>query len=184
MLSENKAGVEIKRFYPMAREPLKGNGYEIYALTGESIKTLRAAGADFRSTWHKDFSFFEGRGSMKTEVAIKPKEFFIPDSNNKSLTIQKAIVEEFSKRLSEKVPGVKGIIGHVPDYVELALKYNALTGKGLFGELYATTTSSIRKPFVDGIDVGNLDGRGLFIGRHLSSGNYDNVYAAPLVVPD
>lgn len=45
-----EAPVEIKRFSQEAKEALEKQGFVIYGLTGQSIKTLRDAGRNFWST--------------------------------------------------------------------------------------------------------------------------------------
>ncbi len=79
--------VEAKRFTDEQKEALVKEGYVIYELTGQSIKSQKEQGRKFWSTWHKDYSQFEALTSMHSEVAINPDQLFIPKSNNKTLRL-------------------------------------------------------------------------------------------------
>lgn len=125
--------VEIKRFSQEQREALEKQGFVIYGLTGQSIKTLRDNGHKFWSDWHKSLPDFEALGSMHSEVAINPSKPFLPKSNNKTLAQQEDMVGKFSEELGKKVKGVKAIIGQAPDYVELVFAHLDSTKEYLFG---------------------------------------------------
>src|SRR3989304_1069035 len=88
------APVEVKRFSDEARESLTKEGYVIYALSGQLIRSLRESDRKFWSTWHRDsqYEVFETKSSMASEVAIKPDALFIPKSNNKTLRQQEGMV--------------------------------------------------------------------------------------------
>ncbi|MFH1187033.1 MAG: hypothetical protein V1697_02565, partial [Candidatus Levyibacteriota bacterium] len=98
--------------------------------------------------------------------------------------------------LSNKVPGVKAIIGDAPDYEELAFKHlNATKGQEyLFGEKYkynyartrtgTRTETGIRKSRSIIAGVGNFNSSyGLYVGDWNAGGSYRVVHAAPLVLP-
>lgn len=178
--------LEIKRFSQEAKEALEKRGFVIYGLTGQSIKTLRDAGRQFWSTWHKDFPGFETLISMHSEVAIKPNKLFLPKSNNKTLPQQEKMVGKFSEELGKKVKGVKAIIGQAPDYVELAFAHLDSTKEYLFGAKYnydyartKTPTSSSRVAVVGHFRAD--DGLGVAYWGAVHGGDF--VHAAPLVVP-
>jgi hypothetical protein len=182
---------EIKRFSPEAREALEQEGYVIYGLSGQSIKTLREAGRRFDSTWHNAYPDFEALGSMRSAVAINPNKLFLPGSTKKTLAQQEEMVERYSKELARKVPGVRAIIGQAPDYVAVAFAHlDATKAKGeaeyLFGEKYELNCARTKTPISGSLiaDVGSFDSyhgldiRGLFAYKGASI-----VHAAPLVVP-
>ncbi len=178
---------EITRFSDEQREALKKEGYLIYGLTGQSIKTLRGAGRKFWSTWHKDSQFadFEALRSMHSEVAINPSELFLPKSNNKTLAQQEEMVDKFSQELGEKVKGVKAIIGQAPDYEELAFRHLDATQDYLFGVKYNYDYARTKTP-TSGSDVahiGNFLADGLLVFRWRAGLGGDDVHATPLIVP-
>jgi hypothetical protein len=178
--------LEIKRFFKEQKEALEKQGFVIYGLTGQSIKTLRDNGRKFWSTWHKDYPNFEALGSMQSEVAINPSKLFLPKSNNKTLSQQEEMVEKFSQELGKKVEGVKAIIGQAPDYVELAFAHLDNTKEYLFGAKnnydYARTKTPTSGS--DVADVGSFDADdGLGVDYWDRDNGDDSVRAAPLVVP-
>lgn len=181
-----EAQVEIKRFSQEAREALENQGFVIYGLTGQSIKTLRDSGHKFWSTRHKELPDFEALDSMHSEVAINPNKLFLPGSNNKTLAQQEKMVEEFLQELRKKVPGVKAIIGQALDYIELAFAYLDATNEYLFGAKdnygYARTKTPTSGSYVAYVGRFVVSG-GLYVNDWGRDHGYDDVHAAPLVVP-
>ncbi len=183
--------IEIKCFSDEQRDVLDENGYIIYDLSGESVNTQK-------QTRNATYLTREDIGpvtSMCSQVAINPKELFLPDSNNKTLRQQELLVEKFSQGLEKKLRGisVKAIIGEAPDYVELDSKHYDATyyGDGLhlferdeYISRFARTktptgNSSVAqvgwvKSYRSGIEVKHL---------HAMVGD-PYVYAAPLIVPE
>lgn len=96
---------EPQRFSDESREVLTKEGYRVYTLTGQSIRTLRESGRKFWSTWHQDSQYetFETKGSLVSEVAVKPDALFIPKSNNKTLRQQEDLIAKFSTDLGKKL---------------------------------------------------------------------------------
>lgn len=181
-----EAPVEVKKFSIEQREALKKEGYLIYVLTGQSIKTLRDSGRRFWSTWNKQFPDLEALGSMQSEVAIDPDRLFLPGSNNKTLKQQEDMVEEFSQELGKKVPGVKAIIGQVPDYVELAFRHLDATKNYLFGTKYNYDYTRTKTPTGGShvAEVGSFSADyGLDVDYWYADLGSRYVRAAPLVVP-
>ena len=184
-LPSGEALVEVKRFSLEAREVLEKEGYVVHTLTGQSIKSLRESGRKFWSTWHKDYPNLEALTSKRSEVAVNPKQLFLPKSNRKTLAEQEAMVEEFSKKLGRKIKGVKAIIGEAPDYAELAFLHFEATDERLFGQKYNYDYIRTETPLagVNVASVGHFGGSGLRVdswGREHGSGS---VWVAPLVVP-
>lgn len=177
--------VETKRFSVEQREALEKQGFVIYGLTEQSIKTLRNSGYKFWSTWHKDLPDFEALGSMQSEVAINPNELFLPKSNNKTLRQQEEMVEKFSQELGEKIKGVKAIIGQAPDYVEFAFQHSDATGVYFFGGKYDYNYARTRTPTVGSrvARVGDFDDGGLVVSSWNAGDGSRYTHVAPLVVP-
>lgn len=180
--------VGIRKFSDKTKDVLKKEGYLVYQLTGQSIKSLREAGKPFWSTWHRDYPDFENLTSRLSEVAINPdpKKFFLPKSNNKTLTEQERMIEDYSKQLAKKVVGVKAILGEAPDYAELAFAHLDAIGEYLFGKKYNydyTRTKTITtSPSVAGI--GDFDaGSGLSVDYWNGDDSNSSLWAVPLVVP-
>lgn len=174
---------EIQRFSQEQREALRKEGYVVYELTGQSIADLREQGKPFWSTWHKSHPEFEALTSRHSEVAINPKQLFLPDSNNKTLRQQQAMIGRFSFFFGSTISGVKAVLGEVPDYVELA--FLSPEKQRLFGEKngYNYTRTQTRVDS-DVANVGYFDpGNGLNVDRWYADGCNDYVFAAPLVVP-
>jgi len=185
-LPSGEASVEVKRFSPEARQTLEKEGYLIYQLTGQSIKSLRKAGRKFWSTWHEDYPDLEALTSRQSEVAINPKQLFLPDSNRKTLAEQEAMVAEFSRELTQKVEGVEAIIGEVADYGELAFSHLDATSEYLFGEKhnfdYARTKTQAAGSYVALVGLFDpVDGLGVSSWR--CGYGSDDVWAVPLVMP-
>ncbi len=186
-LPSGEALVEVKRFSLETRQALEKEGYLIYQLTGQSIKSLREAGRKFWSAWHKDYPDFEALTSKLTEVAINPKTLFLPDSNRKTLKEQEKMVKEFSQNLSRKIKGAEAIIGETPDYVELAFRHLDATGNYLFGKEYSYNCTRTKTLTVGSFValVGYFFGprRGLYVYRCFRDAGRDCIWGAPLVVP-
>lgn len=178
--------VEIKRFSQEQKEALEKEGYLVYGLTGQSIKTLRDEGRRFWSLWNKELPDFEALGSMHSEVAINPNKPFLPKSNNKTLAQQEDMVGKFSEELGKKVKGVKAIIGQAPDYAELAFAHLDATKEYLFGEKdnydYARTKTPTSGSLVAYVGFFRaVDG--LHVHYWFAGAGLGGVHAAPLVVP-
>lgn len=176
---------ELLRFSDEAREVLPKEGYRIYTLTGQSIRSEREAGRKFWSTWHRDYPDFEALMSMHSEVAINPEQLFIPKSNNKTLDQQLELITKFSKDLGKKVKGVEAIMGEAPDYVELAFSHLEATGDRLFGEKYNYNYARTKTPVGAGVArVGDFRAAyGLCVDHWDRGHGGSSVFASPLVVP-
>lgn len=176
---------EVKRFVPEVRKALEKKGYLFYTLTGQSLNSLRDAGKPFWSSWPEKCPDFDHETSKLTEVAIDPKQLFLPGSNGKTPEEQLAMVGDFSKRLSIKINGVEAILGTAADYAELAFAHLDATEQRLFGEKYGydytRTTSHVGGSVAD---VGCFDAE---YGLSVSNWDPDDVdphlWVSPLVVP-
>ena len=185
-LPSNERQGEVKRFSTEDREGLEASGLVILKLTRQTIGGLRAAGRKFWSSWHQDYPDFEALPSRGSEVAINPRELFIPGSNRKSLQEQERMVQKFSRELSKKIKGVEAIIGEAPDYVELAFAYLDATGERLFGEKYDYNYARTKTPTAGSsvANVGNFDaGNGLGVYYWDRDSGRGDVFASPLAVP-
>ncbi len=190
--------LEIRRFTPEARLALEKEGYIIYDLIGESVKSLREAGKRFWTKWHSEEAYqdFEARTSMCSQVAIKP-HFFLSDSNFKTLKEQEEMVKRFSQELVRKLRketqvknlGIEVIIGEASDYAEVTFRHLEKTGERLFGEsdhYYSTRT----KTPIDGSDNADVAHvgvhhavHGLTIQHRSPNETGDSIFVFPLVVP-
>ena len=176
---------DLATFSVEQRHNLERLGYAIYCLTGKSIAKLRKEDRVFWDAWLKDGNY-ENEVSISAEVAINPHEIFLPESNRKTWEEQQNMMTQLSMQLAREVPGIKVILGTVADYAELSFIYQRAVGVPLFGYTYdRTTTSNV-------MDIENRT-KVAAVGRFhdnwgrvtwpLSSGQYDHVWAAPLLVP-
>jgi len=177
----------VEGFSAEAREALGKEGYVIYQLTGKSIRTLRENGLEIWSTC-QDNPGIEDLPSRRTEVAINPDQFFLPESNGKTLAEQERMVKKFSRNLRKKIKGVKAILGKAPDYVEVAFIHLQTTNRYLFGEgdnFGKDTRTKTREVGECVVRVGAFSAKknALMVGHGHPDFAWDDVWAAPLIVP-
>lgn len=188
-LEAQEAKKEVKRFTDEQKETLKGLGYEIYELTGQSIRSLRDSGRKIQvstfefNKFSRENAKFEALISSLSEVAINPAQPILNHSNKKTFSQQQEMVWEFSKKIAKEVKGVKAVIGTLPDYAELAFAHLDRTGQYLFVEPYFrryVRTNSTAGSHVADVAFGRY-------GLHAGNWNYgervDYVWTSPLVVP-
>jgi hypothetical protein len=173
-------------FTSKQKEMLEQKGYVIYELTGQSIASLRDSGHMFWSNWHKGLPF-EHITSLKTEVAVDPKEIFLKKSNFHTLEEQLRMVEDFNTQIGMEIPGTIAIIGSAADYADLTFAHYELTGCWLFEqnhekESFTRTTTPIGES--DGALVGDFSAFGLGIASRPQEDNeYLQFGVAPLIIP-
>ena len=181
---------EVKRFSPETRLALMNEGYVVYTLSGQSIRSLRESGRPFFSTWHRDSQYegFETRGSMRSEIAVDPHVLIIPGSNNKTISQQERMIAEFAVELRRKIEGVDAIMGEVADYAELAFAHLDATGERFFGMKYDFKYVRTKTPTTDskaatiGAFIADL---GLeLISADPSANNFSELFATPMVIPE
>lgn len=159
LVQEAERILKAKRFSREQREGLERQGYRIFLiLTGESIGDIGAE----RNVMNKGSEDpLDTLSSICSEVAVDPDNLFLPDSNYKTLVQQEKMVEKFSQGLGEKIPGVKAVIGQLPDYVELIYRHlDATKDDDLFKMVYARKFIITKTPMGDGSRiavVGHLD---------------------------
>lgn len=187
----------MRRFSIEQKEALEQEGYVFYGLTRQSIKTLRDNGHKFH--WGTSDIVLQEQGfnldflslrSMHSEVAIKPNELYLPDSDTKVFSDQVVMVDRFSQELRNKVSGVKAVIGELSDYAELAYAHLDARKEFLFGPKYGyrwVNTKTIIN--ANSSEVGNAivgytpkNGGEFCYDWHLIWRNY-RANAVPLVIP-
>lgn len=176
-----------KQFTPEARQKLEKDDYLIYSLTGQSIRSLREAERQFRSTWHQDYPDFEELTSRQSEVAVNPNKLFLVDSNNKTLEQQIKLIDKFSKQLRGRgrIANVEVVLGEAADYCELVFLHLDITGERLFGEKYQYNYTRTKTCVSSAIAYvgGFRSGDGLDVGHWDPDCGDGSGWAAPLVVP-
>lgn len=181
--------VLIKKFSPEAAWGLERDGYWIGELTGKSINFWRAAGKPFHSTWHQDHPGFEATTSRKSQVAINPRQLFLPESYGMALDEIERLVEKRNLQLQKRIEGVEMIVGEAPDYVELAFTYSDDDPETrLFGRKYGhgiTRTRTVLEDYDAQIFVGDYNEKqGLFIGQCIMTYcSHPDMAVFPLIVP-
>lgn len=182
----------IKRFSEEQKKALAEIGWgTIYELAGQGFKTLKAVrrnSSDPLAQQQDPDIDFEQFKSKLTEAAFNFNELFLVDSGSKSSKEQETMIDEFSLRLSGKVPGVKAIMGNLFDYAELAHKIKIARGgeyplfsPDIYMKGYARTNT-----IVDGerTAVVNFYRAGcLYVSSFPANRGDARVPAAPLVVP-
>lgn len=180
---------ETAQFSDEVRRQLVEEGYTMFVpLMGQSIQTLRKRGCVIPTRNH-DCVNIENLQSRRSEVAFNPNGLFLPDSNNKTLQEQLAMVTELSTELRQRTPGIEVVIGGVADYIELAQFYFKTTGKPLFSDAncnkyrndHARTITKVG-PHV--AHIGTLNGNGaIHVADWLPSLKDSGLWIIPLVVP-
>lgn len=185
-----EAQVKIERFTPGARKDLERNHFAIYGFNPVSIGGLRADGRPF---WYITYQGdrFMNLLSRPSQIAIHPdpEQFYLPDSNYKSLSEQEAMIEEYAHEVlrgKKKIGGVEVIVGEAPDHVGVVFAHFDATEVRLhgkdYGYRYARTTTPTVGSGVAG--VGSFGARGgLGVSGWGRVSGYGGVWAAPLVVP-
>lgn len=129
-LSSKEQLVDVEGFPPEMRKALEEEGYQVYALRGVSIRTLRGEGRRFG---YVNSIFEDPTSTLESGVAIR-KGLFLPKSFNKLPGQQIKMVEEFSRRLENKIPGVQAIVADEPSvWAEIYHLHFEATGDVLFG---------------------------------------------------
>lgn len=178
---------EVLRFSQETLQGLEKEGYLIYELGGQSIRSLKEQGKKFNSDWHKSNLKFETLISKKSQVAINPKQLFLSDSNRKTYKQQEEMVKGFSEELSRRVPSIEAIIGEASDYLELAFQHLDATSERLFGETYeyyyTRTKTPTEGPFLATVGYFNAK-TSIDVSRSRRDDNSaNNVWISPLVMP-
>ncbi|OGZ34977.1 MAG: hypothetical protein A2815_01055 [Candidatus Portnoybacteria bacterium RIFCSPHIGHO2_01_FULL_40_12b] len=127
--------IKVERFSEEQREALQKEGYSFFTLRGLSMK-------DFVNEGKKILGYEDGDiersilalaayPSMMSEVAIKLGNLYLPRSNMCSLEDKTEMVRRFSEEyLNKIIPGVKAIIGQIPDYLDIGFQhFDATEGK-------------------------------------------------------
>ncbi len=185
-IERERQPIKIVKFIPESHKILS-DGFLVYIPTVQSIATLREDGRKFSSIWHKNYPDFENKTSRLSEIAIpkNPKQFFLPNSNFKTLSEQEEMIAKYSEELLRKIPGIKAILGEVPDYLELTILHFMKTQETLFGEKYYNCFTRTKTQTADSRST--LVGRsatGFNIVRWPNDEGHYSLFAAPLIVPD
>lgn len=154
---ESQQGRIREAFPPRAGDFLKSEGFQIFRLPLVRLESLTdRRGWTFKHLGESQEEAIRKIGEMDgnsppsgwREVAIKPPEFYLPNSNNLSLDGQKELVLEYSRAIRERLGtgGLKAIIGSAREYVQLVMvsdekAYPEFRGWLLrFGRLVRTTS--------------------------------------------
>jgi hypothetical protein len=185
------------------RSALEKLGYVIYNLTGVNTFDLtRERG--LKIGWYNGrpprWAGYapEYENSMKSEVAINPKSFLLPKSNECSYNDKgyerQRMVFFLGKQIEYTIPGITAKIGRVPDYAELYVEHQEATGKRLWGHDYKHDIKLLGREYnheeiYTHTSLGNLSvtiasvyGGGLEVST-FNSYLGKLVWAAPLLVP-
>lgn len=182
---------EISRFTKEDKKFLKKEGISvIYALNGQTIHGQEHAGRPFWFIASSEGGSLLDVHAKYSEVAIdtNPNKFFLPKSNNATLSQQLEMIAEHSYKLQRRLGAttIEAIMGEAPDYTQLAFGNLDATGERLFGEKYnynyartKTPTVGTRVAFVGYFDATD----GLLVDDWDRGDGRSCVFASPLVVP-
>lgn len=181
-----------RRFSEETRKSLESYGYLVYELSGASIKQLRETGKPFWTKWHEEYPGWEGERHDAVQVALNSENFFLENSNWKKYREQETMVEDFSRQLTMKIPGVFATIGAAPHYSELAFAHFDKTGKRLFGKEQDYCFTRTRSYVGDShyavvgrfFEKGNAAGEGISVDHYPVYDGNGHIWVAPLIVPD
>ena len=195
---------ETKKFSPESREALENKGYVIYELQGKSLDDLqKETGEPFveqtqlqewvggEEGWTHRATlgpFWNKTPDTALEVAIIPIGFFLPESNDKGIRLQREMLEKFSQEVGKEIGGVKAVMGEASEYAELILQHRAKTGKTLIPKPPDLHVIATRTPLSDGndlVEIAEFDGRLRCFDypEFLQNGGKGQTWIAPLVVP-
>lgn len=175
---------KIQRFSKEAKKALGAKGFRVYELKGQSLRTLREQGHNFRSSvWLINNAQVEELTSRRSEVAITPEKLILNKSNNKTLKDQTELVVRYGQEL--QIPGIEAILGNAVDYVELATAFFNNTGRKLFGENshYIRTRTKVGHNIVGvygGLEYDDEYSAAVSLWENRSD---KELYVAPLIVP-
>lgn len=181
------------KFTPEAKAGVEGLGRVVFTLTGKSIEDYKKEGM-LQPAKHSEFPVFEAQPSINSEIAINLKEIFLPKSNNKGFSEQKAMVEEHSKDVkgNKKVEGVKALIGNAPTNLGIIKKVlelpdNADGIRDLLreGSVRCEGASPLsNEHFSFGVTVGYVNPEGKFLVTLRDTGSAkQNVHLIDVLVP-
>ncbi len=182
------------KFTPEAKAGVEGLGRVVFTLTGKSIEDYKKEGM-LQPAKHSEFPVFEAQPSINSEIAINLKEIFLPKSNNKSFSEQKAMVKKRSKDVkeNEKVEGVKAFIGNAPTNLGIIKKVlelpdNADGIRDLLreGSVRCKEASPLsNEHFRFGVTVGYVNPKGKFLVTLRDTGSAKpNVHLIDVLVPE
>lgn len=180
---------QINMFRPESLGALRGAGFTIFELSGKCILDFgNRVSHSHLATWREDHAAILKQPSRMTQIAVDLNNLLLPDSC-KPFKEQQKMVEEFSRKLSGRVPHVRAIVGGVADYVDLTMNArDSISGLRLFGERYGNLLTRTTTPlYKDLIAVGCYysDDYGLTVVSYPPEevGANRNVWIAPLIVP-
>ena len=184
LIEKPNQGHGILTFPDRTMSELAALGFtERIKLTGKSIRELRQMGHPFYTTQNEKCDKYEEEPSRQCEVVFMPT-LFLPDSNNKTLEEQLAMVAQLSENVAHQIPGVEAVIGSTSDYVELILNYQQQTGKSLFGENNSKLARTSSRLGVFAGDIGYFQPEtGIRVHWLPANSRYSNVWTFPFVAP-
>jgi hypothetical protein len=127
--------------------------------------------------------------SRKSQVAINPKQIYIPGSNEQPLDKQLRMLDEYKETIIREIPDVDVIMGTISDNAELAKLCNfgvirANDGAGFRNTpVYARSLTTITHKAKDEEHVRYLEIGANCIREHLAKDAEDNTCVVPLIIP-
>lgn len=128
--NENLGSREILSFYPEDDRHLENVGFKIYTLYGRSIGDFVSKGLKLEGIAEPQLLKLT---SIKSQVAIDPKNIFIPNSGNKTKEQQAKLASSYASDLISRIKAQFAVdFGSVADWTELSYEHYRTTGQWLF----------------------------------------------------
>lgn len=199
-LPTGEAPFKIKGFLRKDEMSLRKKDFQIFTLTGQSIKSIRSTYDYDPGDLLRVDSYIVDRNliedlSQFSEVAIDPSQLYLPDSNNLSLAEQKKIILKHSKTLQTNLQtnDVEAVMLEAPDYIDLFYSVPKEVREMLFGKLNeyrsARTPTKVRlidtlpESYTEVASVGQYNGEGLHVSHTTADKGYPHLFAFPVIVP-
>lgn len=193
VLPSSEQPVMVRNFALGALKDLKRNHAVVFEPLETSLAKLVSAKRPFWYVTNRDNPDFMNLVSRPTQIAIFPdsKQFYVPESNNKTLARQKELLEvDLAEVVKKKmdIGGVEEVIDNVATHAGLVFAYfDKSNGKvRLHGRNYGFRYARTETPTVGSYVaiVGNLRAdSGLRVGDWDAGDGDGDVWAVRLVVP-
>lgn len=171
-----------------ALESLKGKGWVIVTLTGDSIEDLRGSGREIQYAhgWPNERQNIEALPSLRGDVIMNTNALPLVGSNKRNHLEQARMIVDLQNELSETVPDVQGIMGRISDCAAaisclLDMKGEDFQRKWIRDAHVRTYTR--RSSSSDEHATVGLNGSGLKIGSWRLGDPGDSIYTLPMFVP-
>lgn len=168
----------VEKFSDATRRELRRQGFILFPIMAASIGSLIDQGKPLG--YVKPSEILRHIVPPSCEVAINPKGLVIPNSNNKQLGAQLAMIGEYNNALN--IPGARASMAHASVYCQLDFAYREKTRKPLLTNFFARTIDQTFGRFIADVGRHRADHQ-LFVDDWLRGSGGLLIWAVPVVVP-